>query len=59
MNPPGERGMLYMQRLERSERLWIVKGGVFWHVCVWVDGCDVCWQHDLHQVGVFSTVTVD
>ena len=48
--------MLYMQRLERSERQWIVKGGMFWHVCV--GGWDVFWQHDLQQVGVCRAVTV-
>lgn len=47
--------MLNMKRLERSERLWILKV-VYSSMCV--GGCDVCWQHDLQQVGVCSTVKV-
>lgn len=45
--------MLYIQRLERSERLLKVV-----YFSAWVGGCDVNWQHNLQQVGVCSTVTV-
>lgn len=36
----------------------IVKGSVSQRVCVCVGGCDVYWQHNLQQVGVCNTVTV-
>lgn len=50
INLPGEWGMLFIQRWERSERLWILKG-------VSVGGSDVCGRHYLQQVGVSRTVT--